>query len=367
MEKIVAMMPFPSIFKARLLSKLWLAKFEPIGSLRDEEEVRIATSFQKEVRERSKHWDTFCPVCINEEELFAYHQKSQNWQRVSLLSFLPKDPFLIGRDLRGSSFYRAKKNVHLEGALLYGTWETDSFDSQILFVANILTRKWKQLPPRPNADSWKGILCCMKLVSDPSSEAYKVILSCQDGHQDDPYFTLIYDSKSETWSSKKFVSASNFCTSPSSFAYLDGVLYGVSVANLTSLVAFSVEEGTMDGLRVALDKEVDIDTARLVVCNANLMMILSEVDETVRVLKMDVESLRWREIASCHPSAFKLGERNPSVGEGHCIFFEMGFFEGVMLVFNPQDDEWHFFDFSKTDYQWCDCSFQPGLNPFMAV
>ncbi|CAM6099218.1 unnamed protein product [Calypogeia fissa] len=35
-DRIIAMMPFPSIFKARLLSKSWLAKFSSASSQDDE-------------------------------------------------------------------------------------------------------------------------------------------------------------------------------------------------------------------------------------------------------------------------------------------------------------------------------------------
>ncbi|CAM6098369.1 unnamed protein product [Calypogeia fissa] len=61
-EKIMAMVPFPQIFKARVLSKSWYARFQPISALHNEEERRLARSFQKQVLEFSSGWDTFWPL-----------------------------------------------------------------------------------------------------------------------------------------------------------------------------------------------------------------------------------------------------------------------------------------------------------------
>ncbi|CAM6109557.1 unnamed protein product [Calypogeia fissa] len=82
-DKIIAMMPFPSIFKARGLSKSWRARFSSI-SLLEGEEKDLAESFHKQViGEWSKKWDSFCPVFVGEDALVAYGQKSRNWLKLS--------------------------------------------------------------------------------------------------------------------------------------------------------------------------------------------------------------------------------------------------------------------------------------------
>ncbi|CAM6098286.1 unnamed protein product [Calypogeia fissa] len=92
-EKIMAMVPFPQIFKARVLSKSWCARFQPLSVLHDEEERRLARSFQKQVLEFCSCWATFWPLRVPDDP-DAFNQAEQKWQKLPSLSF----PFLNDRN-----------------------------------------------------------------------------------------------------------------------------------------------------------------------------------------------------------------------------------------------------------------------------
>jgi hypothetical protein len=52
-ENIFALLPFPCLFKVRILSKSWLARLSPISSQDNEEKKQSAILFQKKVTEQS--------------------------------------------------------------------------------------------------------------------------------------------------------------------------------------------------------------------------------------------------------------------------------------------------------------------------
>lgn len=368
-EKIVAMMPFPSIFKARGLSKSWLARLSAISpSEEDGPEMGLAAAFHRQVSERSNRWEVLSPVLIGTEDFMAYNQASQNWPRLPSLSFLPRN------------WHLRSLTWQLEGPLLYGFALNDVplSDVEHVIVANVLTRTWRQLPARPNAQL--APVLCHKLVIYPNLEAYKVILFCEQEGRPDNYCAQIYESRSNSWSSKSFVVSSNFTDGPAVAAYLDGVFYMVGVKTPQSLLAFNVEEGTLRELRLSVQGYLRTATVNLVVCNAHSLMVVTKglhrggmYVDALLVFRVDLESLELVRLAEGPPRNLQLGTMPflPAVGDGGCIFFKVEAGRSRVLAYNVEEDSWNCFPVPTSDarrvYHWLGSSFQPGLSPFVAV
>ncbi|CAM6103343.1 unnamed protein product [Calypogeia fissa] len=335
-ERILAMLPFPVVFKARVLSKSWLAKLSPISALgREEEKKQSAISFQKQI------------VCVNE-------------------GFL-----------------------QIEGALLLVTAFERSRDigsnALKLYVGNILTRNWKQLPPHPRSERWLTSNC--KLVCH-TRESYKVVIVSGDGHR--PHLVHIYNSEKDAWN--KLDLSDRFFPKWGPSAYLDGVLYMVGLSSFkrdtsTQLQILAVKEEALEDATIRLEEPYvrgrDGHGEYPIISNGNLLMVMprgppiSTATDILRVMKVDLQSRRLLEVSLALLGDHKAGRMRPKpVSDGHYIFLGVGMDGRLMLAYNVHDDEWTCFPFLANDdghgrfgmdcYQ-IDSPFRPGLNPFAAV
>ncbi|CAM6095662.1 unnamed protein product [Calypogeia fissa] len=366
-ERIVAMIPFPSIFKARGLSKSWLARFSSLSSQQDEAQKCLVATFQRQVGKWSTNWETFSPVFFCKEDFIAYNRASQTWGKLHPLSFLPENMFTLNRFL-------TRSNLQMEGPLLYGFGRSESGDRMYeLYVGNILTRSWKQLPPRPVRSSY---VICSNLMIDPSVEAYKLILLCGSSDKiESGYFAQIYDSKSETWSSKPFAVSGDFAVGPSTAANLNEVLYIVAINNPQNVLAINVEEGTSQELSLSCDEVVENISVNVVVCKKDWLLMVTKglYPETLQVLRIDLTSLRLVELARGPPAHLNVGNiMGQPVGDGDCIFFRVEDSSHRVLAYNVDEDSWSCFPLPAASngqmaYKWMGSSFHPGLCPFVAV
>lgn len=389
-ETIIAMIPFPSIFKARALSKLWLARFSAISSLDSREEKLAATSFQKKVGQWSHNWQTFSPVYMNYDmDLFCYHQAShqffREWQR--LLRFF----------LRPRQAVPSASLVQMEGALLY--WHSGRSNKLVnpsrndgLYVANMLTREWKQLPfPDSCPVSRPVYVHCLKLVSNPSSEKYKMVMVCQnDGlKRYDRCSIHVYDSASRTWSSQvcSFSGERECEINWEAYEHLHGVLYMLPVNRGRfcagdGLLAFNVKEETLeevgfeqaDGAQLPLQLPADegdvsrSENIRLLVSNANLLMVAVSLSLSIRILKFDRQSQRFREVSHCAEPHFVREIDLPFSREVNYVFFDNYAAKGVVMAYNEENEKWSSFFFRVLKpFYWRHSSCRLGLNTFMAV
>jgi hypothetical protein len=310
-EQIIAKMPFPSIFRARLLSKSWNARFCSIASQEDQEKKQTATMFQKMVEESSSKWEAPCPVFISEKgECLGYRPDTATWHNMPSLSFLPERA--LG----------TQKNSQIEGVLLctYDAYfdrskhlQEHDLDGQI-YVANILTRSWKQLPPPPDPD--RARMSYFKLVvTDRSSNTYRLIRLLREVDFErkdltDIILCQIYNSASGLWSTKKVVVPENplrrwnFRASINP-GYREGVFYmnpEATDGNPLNLWALNVEESTLEQITVQeyiYDPEDQGSDgggieSHVVVCDADLLMINIDYFHG-NVVHMDVESYKLKE------------------------------------------------------------------------
>lgn len=357
--KIMAMVPFPFIFKGRALSKSWQARFSQISSIDDEERKLLAISFQKQVGERSGSWKTFCPVYKGYEEVIAYDRTSRNWRTVPSLSFLPQD---LLKGLRAAHIQ--------EGALVFLFPWPEVNASDKMYVANVLTRSWKRLPvrpPFPNQDPF-----VTKLVRGTSIEVYNVVLLYKIDGAD--YLAQIYNSKSNTWSCNQFVIPIDdlpyIDLSVTPRVYLDGVLYFVVEGDLRTLLAINVQEGTMEKLEMPGIEGIHTTRANLVVCKGSVWIITyarSFRSKGMTVLKVDMAAGLLK-VSDGPPAAAckSLFIFSSPVSDEHRILWNAR--DRRVLEYNVVENEWSILPFhGRRNFTWQGSPFQPGLNTFVAV
>lgn len=298
------MLPFPSIAKARCLSKSWLARFSPVSTLDDEVTKLDVVTFQKRLQERTTNWSTFFPLALDKDFLCGFDRASQMWVSFPSLSFLPK------------AFWAASTYHWVEGALLYGM----DFKNGTLYVANLLTRSWKRsvdLPPRTRNTS---VIYVPISRWESSSETYKVIYLQGERYGDlDPYAAerlnlsfdewsaQIYEPKLDAWVTKRFGESQILARD---HVYLNGVLYMVvspAPDCLLAPLAINLAEGTLKKLDFSFDNYIeDMESLHLVVCNGKMYMVRMELGNPMCVLEIDVESRRLFLVATA-PLALSRG------------------------------------------------------------
>jgi hypothetical protein len=378
-EKIIAMMPFPSIFKACCLSKEWQPKFEPLSSLHDAETKRMAASFQLEVAKWSAMWDTFSlvletyPLCEMKLRFFTANFQTQH-------EFLTRDFLRKNLVWESGSTGLSLQILAIEGPLACGRLNPGGH----LYVGNLLTQKWKVLPLRPRQH-----FDFVKLAVHTSSPTYKVITFCasfqgclMDWGCD--YVAHIYDSISGTWSTRHF--ALGWMALPwdglDGSASLEGTFYMLTPGNC--LLVYNYEEETLK--KVPLSSAFDINGGHLLVCNKTLFLIcygrmftVFKIDsKTFTVSQVAKSRIRVPRSIGCNESVDvsqlwpKLTKKRKESVDGSmadCSRFSLQY--KSWAVYNKSSDFWigcyRFRHRDTSSGHWRNVSFQPGLNTFMEV
>lgn len=392
-EKIVSMVPFPFIFKARGLSRSWRARFSSISSQADEAKDDIA-NFQELVGESCKNWKTLSPVWFpldfRQCSSFAYDNDTQKWRRLPSLSFLPKHLHLI------------RATLQIEGALLHCMYD-DSFGvgSQVL-VANILTRSCKALPPRPNAQA--RIVVWKKLVVSEKLAEYKMFMVCENypysSHDEEPYYSdeyfrvtrghsfrpesdysaQIYDSKSNAWTSKMIAlpSPSDIwrCSAWTTAAYFRGVMYFwmLEEGRALRILGLNFEEGkSKTSFRFSRMDGPEIFPLTLVAGNSALLCLgtsgargAAKCD--LHMLTVDLKALLLMEVARRKSSRW-FGDSCRASSAGNCTFVTH---TNELLSYHVDCNVWKSsvptaVTHDSRGRDWTMTSFQPSLVPFVGV
>lgn len=394
-EKIICMVPFPLITKARGLSKKWRARFSAVSSLEDEETRRDAEEFQLQVQETATSWSTFFPVCMDGDFFCGYDRASQKWVRFPYPSMA-----CLPREFPTIATYQ-----WIEGALLFRViW--DSHCEGELYVANLLTQSWKKsgkiLPSDIVTNDWNPVS-----LWDSALETYKVFYMQQD--HDNRWCAQIYDTKSDRWTTECLYNEDEkLGIYP---VHLNGVLYTTygqwhiinGISPMACLLALDMADGSLREISLHFEGVIeDIDTVKLVVCNGKLYMILAEYprDMPIRVLEVDLQWLALVEVATAPVSLSQGGARGiheykEPVSHGDCIFFSTAEIDptncypqekvpGTMVAYDVKTKEWTVLDFAskmttafkwgrkgpsmcRRNLKWLPSSFRPGLNPFAEV
>ncbi|CAM6091424.1 unnamed protein product [Calypogeia fissa] len=399
-ERILGMVPFPQVFKARTLSKSWLARLSPPSSLRkDQEKKRLAISFQKRMGEFwSRTWKTFCPVLLSRDDLRAYDRESDHWRTVLDLSFLPQNHHPTMTAMR-------TERVEIEGVLVLISATPDADSESIgnllttewrspysVSIGNILTKQWRKLSLRRYYHPGP-IAAGSHLVSHPSSPSYKVIVFYEEkeGRYVAPHHAMVYDPMA--WSDKS-VSTPHGVYIRSNRMSFNGTNYWVvgpmRTQAASDLIAFDFEKEVFHVLQMQPNEvPMEADSFYLVVCNGAMTMVLSMDDgerfmKSVRLVEIDLESRRWLEVIIRVPFPerdFRFFRAQPASDGGDRIFF-LGSEAGIVkvLAYSVPKEQWSYAPVPETvspeivsltgvtakGYR-LNPAFQPGLNPFQAV
>lgn len=376
-EKIISMMPFPSLFKARVLSKAWCSKVAPVV-----DGNACASSFQGQVISCLSKWLSYCPALLNGDRFIAYDRDLRRWRKMKLLSYLPEN------------FSRLQ--VKVEGCLLCGYVIPEAGNSECnLYVTNVLTRSWKLLPRRPNMS--QGLT--KHLFLDHNS--YQVILfseSQNPGPNQYTYDAQIYNSRLDTWTCTNLTTDDSVCLSPPS-RYLDGTLYLVTTNSSRSqqivILAFNVKDSTFSRHSLSFYLDAPSASVSLVICGGDVLAVMSRASppieeilalrgdsdgfitpkQSILVTKFVSSSGKLAEVARGPPETVDHAVSNHPISDGTQIYFG-GRASSPVLTYNVQNEEWGLLPAalgSDEDVcelfgsKWNAFNFQPGLNPFMVV
>ncbi|BBN00511.1 hypothetical protein MPTK1_1g29740 [Marchantia polymorpha subsp. ruderalis] len=189
-EKIVSLIPFPSLLTARALSSYWFSSFSW--------EPPHYSSLQEQVRSVSRNWTTFCPTFVTKDhELIGFDKVRQQWTSLLPLTYFPLQSSVCQFSGYGSS---------LEGPLLCANVNAGSCCSLLetyfkvdLFITNVITREWKILPPRPVMQHPTHV----QVLPSSTAGGYKVLTlthpvssEFEEGGSD---LIQIYDSGRDAW------------------------------------------------------------------------------------------------------------------------------------------------------------------------
>ncbi|OAE25563.1 hypothetical protein AXG93_582s1000 [Marchantia polymorpha subsp. ruderalis] len=201
-EKIIALAPFPDVFKGRTLCRSWRRKFS-LASLRAEQ---LQSPFLYELSIAACRWPTFCPIFMTSEgDLLGYNQNTTNWENVPMSAYIPMDRFhsdcATGRRIEFGGSLFCTYDVHMPF--------TDMGQSLLaILVANIQTGSWKTTVSPLELE-----LSCnpqVLLINEPGSADYKLLVydsnrarSCAEMYLNGVQLEIhIFDSVSRTWTSK---------------------------------------------------------------------------------------------------------------------------------------------------------------------
>ncbi|CAM6088779.1 unnamed protein product [Calypogeia fissa] len=381
--KIMSRVPLPQLLNVRALSKAWCARFSRVSDLKDEVQIQRATLFQQQIAELSRNSTSiFSPVFYKSHPSFFTFRKYRDTgerSRMPSLQFLPEE-------VRVDT-----SNPDVEGPFV--CWCTRADKLICIYVANFLSKRWRELPRLPDAEG--SILVCSKLVLDASLKTYKVFVFSR--HPQTPlqgFRAQIYDSKSHAWTcnnpyvdlgEERLDRPRNF-TELSRPVLLNGVLYMVPDLDMNTLLAFDVKQATLTEIPVYFTRtSFSITNAAVVVCNGDLFMIVTEGDssEGLYVLKVDLETQQLCEVARGPSEAFSMGgvKLLQPVSDGDNIFFGVAAQRGDedhMVEYNVKRNRWRFPKFAGPEYsvrlshkkfsthEWSPVTYQP-LNPFLEV
>ncbi|CAM6123297.1 unnamed protein product [Calypogeia fissa] len=376
-EKIIARLPFKSLFQATSLSKTWSSKF-------------LAHSFQNEVHESTASWKSYSPLFINNYmEMIGYDSVSKVWHKLPTLSYLPVESVDWNLRAGGGSLlcWTSADQKMLEDPYKYNLCDGE----YQVYVSNPLTRRWKQLPERPvmRFPDVVHVVC-------NGSKAYQVILVSEIGRRGYPNCALcvqIFDSASCSWTVKHLNTGMFLDVAWGCSAYINGVLYLLGRRDGYSLTSFNVEDETwkhiphlcqgMDGSSAVNEgpnphlRFHDLRFSQVVVCGSEVMLVVLHKDK-LSVFRLDLTAGLAFEVSRAPSEMLWAVHLCAAAGQGDCIYIGRRCPSFRSILYNVKAQEWQWVPFvtgraksavdSRYDYWlWTSITYQPGVNPFVEV
>ncbi|KAL3676069.1 hypothetical protein R1sor_026017 [Riccia sorocarpa] len=413
-EEVIARLPFNLFFRCYLLARA--AKMHE-KALKD----TIATrKFEEVITSVSTKWPTFCPVYLFREGLVGFNNQTETWQKVfdlKMFPFIPKGVYTTRVTSCAGSLvslasvnFSSAEGVDIEAYKEWVHWKYRLLDHEV-YVANVVTRKWRILPPRPNMQRPD----IMHMVQVGGGD-YKLFLLTQLGHVvgvPSVISTQVYNSVSNSWTeSCSQALMPNWKTSLSNFAYYSGVFFIATGSRDYSdppvLMTHDVVKGTWGTMIPPLSLVLqNVMKYHVLLCGSELLLVvrlLSPIptlckspddDPFVRtnsfqIFKLDLASGQIKEEAKCPLEGGLHVSFDQVTAAGDCIYFGGRYIPGTPLIkYNVTKREWSYHNsawqwssftesclptwngqtYSREPrlYYWAHYGLQPGLNPFAEV
>lgn len=405
LEKIIARLPLRFLFQSRALSKSWASKLS-------------CASFQNEVSQVSmRSWGSYCPVYVGNEGLLGYDNRSKRCEKMLTLTYLP-----YPRVGECKLITNIRGKISGSGPLLCFV---DCDHNPNIYVTNVITGKYKMLPPRPNK-TYPAIVHLLLVGKD----AYKVILITPL----EAPCSQIYYSATQKWSirysevvpvssnlsltaassrwvslNQAWISSNNAWTNS---AYFNGTLYvlwGYQYDGPCELLAYNTDEETWMNIQINVLRpqlgqfDFFISMSRILVCAECVMVVIrlnissNDVEEVrgvgwrtgkenLVVFKLDSDTREIREVSRGPPLPILGTELNEAASDGENIYFYQKLAPNSSVVaYNVRQQTWSsipsvfnvesFHDALKKRhqpqqqffFQPTTFSFRPGQNPFIEV
>lgn len=217
-RRVLARLPLPSLARARTVCKKWYTMVQTCHFLRLRKEIHCTPEAYLLL-----YWDTM------NRDIHTFNASSKSWQLTFNLSFVP---FVLSvPPIAGSG-----------GLFCFACTES-------LLVCNLLTRRWRLLPPllgfKPTLNPWTFA----HLVLNHARMSYKIIIGRYEyshlGHRPSNFRIKIFDSSSGAWQTD---------TSPTT-PPLEVSLRGSVGINSQSLSGLGTTSQVLNGILYCLDNE----------------------------------------------------------------------------------------------------------------
>lgn len=412
-ETILSRIPYPHVFKTRLLSKQWYAKF-PV----DDGDENFPTPFQETIKSSSTMWPSFCPVYLNPAgSLIGFNSTTKSWQVISVSASVPSILFYPNA--------RRERRLYFGGSLLAildcGICQRPTADHH-LFVMNIQSGSWREIAV--SEDRRLGINTYLLLINEVGMDGYKVLVNQYYNSSSSPFKTDVYESNSagSSWTTSNY--RSEFTNSPTEFSeyclYHDGNLFcmepegKVGPIELVDLVDPEVVRLWKFNLKMGVWTE-SAHTIQLhgkawsvggvFRCGSRLMLaVIHEEPEIETEIETDIDDIEesWEYIDSLNlrPRA-RIYEINAErldfvevsispldiypgsilMSDRHCIYFAHVLYNRTSVAcYNIRDDTWSRLPSPPPDFcrspnralrrpfnPWARSAYEPGVNPFAST
>ncbi|KAL3695733.1 hypothetical protein R1sor_009809 [Riccia sorocarpa] len=278
-EKILARMSFPHIFKVRLLSKHWYSKISKTELMGSQQSV-----FLNEIRGFASQWPTYCPAFISHDWksggafVHGFNRSTESWEK-----------FRIPKKIPYLSQGRCKTGTALRGAILVFD-VSGIYGQRELIVANVVTGAWRQMPSCPLPTRIFSVQ-----VYSNAGGAYEVLVYGKK-YGENTFDYLLYSSESSSWStcSKRELPVIH------EIAYVDGCLYELSRMNdHWTLVRRNWESGVEVAVRVSYRRHEKMLRLAVLQCVSKVLVVTvfrrvnssvaSSEDNRARVYEVSLE------------------------------------------------------------------------------
>ena len=329
LEKVLAYLPLPALFRARCVCKSWRALIASPRFLK----VRSAIS--------STVMQPYFPMVFSRSygrQCFAFDFIANKWQKLAPLDFVPYKVAYVA----GAGGLLCLRNCF-----------------ELLVVCNPITRQWKNLP---RSTSHLGIGQCMiHMIVDPTqtTNAYKIITisgACK---------IEVYDSAIQEWTmTSQSLSHGVTCIRGQTAAFCNGFLYcivdeGIG-SKMSGVIAYDTQLAVWSTMLIMLplgfgearssnSLQPRSLSASLVECGGHVMLVAEKLQlgvTLVHLFELQLMSITWRDVAtlpfeSSTPGfeSFRHGLRcDGVVVHEHCICLTSQC--GDMVVLDMVQNKW---------------------------